>query len=689
MTALKHEQIERGPDESIEQSPQAFGTPRIDMLFVGVSVLFALAARLDFMRVVRFAIDGDEAIVGLMGKHILEGKGVPVFYYGQHYMGSLEAILASMSFLLFGMSPFTLQLVPLTWSIAMVPLVYLVGRSLMTRRVGLVAAILMALPPPALIVWSSKARGGFIEIVFLGTLALYLAMLWFRDTKGSARYPAAVGFVVGVGWWVNNQIAYAMAAIGVYAVCYLIFAPLFAVASGRKDTGALRRLVVSGAMGALFFFIGSSPYWMYNIQRGFPSAGMFSLSNYEVFRQHLDGLRFTALPMLIGAKRFWQKSYAFPGARELAWGLYILPIVGVCLIRWRQWLRLLLGKIDHRHPVELFVVFCVTACFIFALSSYGWLVQAPRYLLPLYPALFLLLGVAAEYISRLSSSLSNIFVGALVCFHLAAAYIPERAIAGEPVVFAGQRVERDHQPLIEALGRLGIKRVRTNYWIGYRLAFETGEEVTFSMLAEPDQVRIPDYERSDEDRGSLPLVLVESEASIVRPALRKLGYSFTEERAGGYFIFFNLRQEQHLRELLRREDILKVSGSGTQSSEAVLDGDLATRWGTGAPQSPGQEFTIMFNSGARVSEIQYDFGQWRNDLAKSLSIEGEFVDGSVHELLSAADFRGLRYLGWGEHRLTVRFPQVALRRLTLRQLGRDPIVDWSIAELRLYRDKEE
>jgi hypothetical protein len=450
----------------------------------------------------------------------------------------------------------------------------------------------------------------------------------------------------------------------------------------------LRKVFVAGIAAATFFLLGSSPYWLYNIQRGFPSAGMFGLSTYEVFRQHLDGLRFTALPMLIGAKRFWQKGYAFTGAHELAWALYVIPIAAVCAIRWRHWLHLLTGKIDRRQPIELFVLFCAVSCLIFALSSYGWLVQAPRYLLPLYPALFLLLGVAAQYIAGFSKKLSDIFVGAIVCFHLVAAYVPERATAGEPVVFAGQRVERDHQPLIDALNRLGIQRIRTNYWIGYRLAFETAERVTFSMLAEPDQVRIPDYERSDEEKGSLPLVLVESEASIVRPALRKLGYSFSEERAGGYVIFFNLTQEPHQqRALLPKERIIKVSAFGAQSPEAVFDGDQSTRWGTGAPQSPGQEFTVLFDSAVAVSEVQYDFGPWRNDLAKSLVIEGELADGSVQELLSTSDFRGLRYLGWGEHKLTVRFPEVALRRLTLRQVGRDPVVDWSIAELRLYGKK--
>lgn len=671
-------------EETSSSAAASWGSVRVDALYVAFCVVVAFLIRLDFMRAVQFVIDGDEAIVGLMGKHILEGRGIPVFYYGQHYMGSLEAIMASVSFALFGLSPFALQLVPLCWSVALVPLVYIIGTSLMSRRVGLVAATLMAVPPPALIVWSSKARGGFIEIVFLGALALYLTMLWLRDDKDRAVYPGSLGFVLGVGWWVNNQIAYAIAAIGVVGFLHFVINPIAELWSGRDTRGALRRVVMAGGYGILAFIIGSSPYWVYNIQRGFPSAGMFALSKYEVFREHLDGLRYTAIPMLIGAKRFWQRGWAFWGAREFAWMLYIIPIGTLVVMRWRQWLRLLVGCVDKRQPVELFMLFCAACCLIFALSSYGWLVQAPRYLLPLYPALFLLLGVVAQYLSRVSVALSNGFVGALVLFNLVAAYYPERAIAGEPVVFAGQRVERDHAPLIAKLDELGIRRVRTNYWIGYRLAFETGERVTFSMLAEPDQVRVQEYENSEEDRSTLPLVLVEIEASIVRPALRSLGYTFTEERAGGYFLFYNLQRSGSPSRPLPREAIIDAVTSTGGSARSAIDGDQATRWGTGAPQAPGQEFSLVLSTDMPVSELQYDFGAWRTDLAKSLTIKGELLDGSTRELLSAADFRGLRYLGWGERRLTVRFPPVVLKKITLRQNGRDPVVDWSIAELRLY-----
>src|SRR4030067_2555737 len=44
--------------------------------------------------------NSDEAIVALMAKHILEGDR-PIFFYGQAYMGSLDAWLVALGFKLF------------------------------------------------------------------------------------------------------------------------------------------------------------------------------------------------------------------------------------------------------------------------------------------------------------------------------------------------------------------------------------------------------------------------------------------------------------------------------------------------------------------------------------------------------------------------------------------------------------
>src|SRR5262245_64174669 len=56
--------------------------------------------------------DSDEAIVGLMARHLLHGE-ITTFYWGQPYGGPQEAWLAAPTFALFGSSLLTLRLVPM------------------------------------------------------------------------------------------------------------------------------------------------------------------------------------------------------------------------------------------------------------------------------------------------------------------------------------------------------------------------------------------------------------------------------------------------------------------------------------------------------------------------------------------------------------------------------------------------
>ena len=91
-----------------------------EFLWLFVLVLFGLLLRLGFLYYADLSIEADEAIVGLMAKHINDGHEIPVFYYGQHYMGSLEALCAAFSFRLFGQNVFALKLVPLLFSLGLI-----------------------------------------------------------------------------------------------------------------------------------------------------------------------------------------------------------------------------------------------------------------------------------------------------------------------------------------------------------------------------------------------------------------------------------------------------------------------------------------------------------------------------------------------------------------------------------------
>ena len=68
----------------------------------------SLKLGLQFADVIPF--NSDEAIVALMARHILQGE-LPVFFYGQVYMGSLDAFMVAGGFALFGQHVWVIRLV--------------------------------------------------------------------------------------------------------------------------------------------------------------------------------------------------------------------------------------------------------------------------------------------------------------------------------------------------------------------------------------------------------------------------------------------------------------------------------------------------------------------------------------------------------------------------------------------------
>src|SRR6476661_7163313 len=94
--------------------------------------------------------DSDQAIFGLMAKHIAEGRAFPVFMYGQTYILAVQAWLAAPVFLVAGVSVAALKL-PL--HIINVTIALLLLR-IFSREVGLspwlalVATLFFLLPAP-------------------------------------------------------------------------------------------------------------------------------------------------------------------------------------------------------------------------------------------------------------------------------------------------------------------------------------------------------------------------------------------------------------------------------------------------------------------------------------------------------------------------------------------------------------
>src|SRR5919202_114499 len=174
---------------------------RVFEIGLAVALVIGLAVRLAVIASPLGEIDADEAVVGLMARHIAFLGERPVFYWGQPYLGSLEAFTAAPLFVLFNSSTVLLKLVPTAYSLGFVWLSGLLARQLFGDGVGLATAAYLAIPPSMWAVWSTKARGGYAELLFLGE-ALLLASLALARSR-SPRLALLWGILAGLTFWTH------------------------------------------------------------------------------------------------------------------------------------------------------------------------------------------------------------------------------------------------------------------------------------------------------------------------------------------------------------------------------------------------------------------------------------------------------------------------------------------------------
>ena len=199
-------------------------------------LLAALLIRVWLVYHTHGVIDGDEAMVGIQAEHILRGEH-PYYYYGQPYMGSLEAYLMAILFAIAGPSVWMLRAEPILLSLGVVWLTWkLAGILADTAQLPpfahqmfkTIAALFAAISPLYDTVLELRTLGGYIE-TFVLMLCLLIAafQLTRRWQAGAANKElalrwAGIGFIVGLGYWVNPLIVIAVMAAAIWIVVFCI-----------------------------------------------------------------------------------------------------------------------------------------------------------------------------------------------------------------------------------------------------------------------------------------------------------------------------------------------------------------------------------------------------------------------------------------------------------------------------------
>lgn len=183
-----------------------------------VALVLGLAGIAYRLALLLFDVPGansDEATFGLATIHIAEGRELPIYMYGQHYMGAVESYFAAPLFAAFGPSWLALRVPLLVLYAAFVFLMFVLTRRLYSPWLATFTVGLLALGSERVVRDQITAVGGRPEIKAAVALLLLLGLALGQGRVRRRWLAFAVfGLVAGLTVWVDWLVLPYLAAAG-------------------------------------------------------------------------------------------------------------------------------------------------------------------------------------------------------------------------------------------------------------------------------------------------------------------------------------------------------------------------------------------------------------------------------------------------------------------------------------------
>lgn len=398
-----------------------------------------------YLRKAGFIIDSDEAITGLMAKHILEGRSIPVFFYGQHYIGPFEALVTSFFFKIFGISAETLKLAAFSQGVVGVGLATFALYKTFGFNAAFIFGLLTLFNGHFWLEWIAKARGNYTAILLMQGVAL---LLFNRSCSGLLN-----GAFAGFCWWSNPQTIVFVAPLGFFQF----------LKSVNK---------FSFLLSYTFGFVGVlTPVLFVNLIGNFETFRSLQKLEISGAGDRLVNFFSEAFPILMGVSRIWQK-----GSWDVELFFLIVFSVLLLLTRFKSFSSL------QVYYLVFFASQVALGILLFVMSEFGKLHSEPRYLLSILIPIHALLACAFQ--GRFALGLLT--SGVLILARASAVYIDgELKPSGPYLIAQGVRAPRSYEQIIKRLTELNISAVKAPYWIAYALAFESKESIQVGVVREP------------------------------------------------------------------------------------------------------------------------------------------------------------------------------------------------------------
>ncbi len=475
--------------------------------------------------------NSDEATMGLAALHIAEGRHFPVFFYGQHYMGVLEAYLAAPLVWLAGPHTLALRLPVLAMYPVFLWAVYRLARRLYSPGLAVLSVALLALGSDRIVKNQLIAAGGYPEINLAGAVVLMLAVEVGLDrVRRRTLALSGAAFLSGLCLWVDWLVLpYLAVAVGLLLV------------TARGHQGG--RVLVPLAAGAL----GAAPVLLYSLtaRPGEDPVSVFlrlSAGSGAPLADRLYGGVLYGIPMGTG-----QCSPGHCHGIQMWWGIgYPVLVVAAGALAVAGVLRGSTPRPERIHQAGrlALVTAAVLSILSYTLSASAarYPVESARYLscllistpAVLYPLWTLVRRAAGRPVWLRVAATAPL--GALLA---GAVFASGAALAGLP---GDMRLAHRQQQLIARLRALGVTRMYSDYWTCNRITFATREGVTCAVLDDDlaaGNDRYPPYRAMLAGAGQPAYVfpVPGAAAETLTKRLNRAGITGTRTDIAGYRIF--------------------------------------------------------------------------------------------------------------------------------------------------------
>jgi hypothetical protein len=422
-------------------------------------------------------ISSDEAIAGLMARHILHGHFF-AFYWGQAY-GGVEPYVTAAGFGIFGTS---------AWVLRAVPVLLCIGAALLTWRITrrLVNDSLLAILAGAL-VWAipdSAVSNSFIEWGFRGVtlfcgLAILLFALRILDGRDQWWNYGALGLFVGIGWWSSPELVYYLIPAGLIMLGFLW---------SKRD----QLVSLLPRLGVLVFVTGVAmlPWLWANANSGFKSirASSFGAPPHPItYRGRLDQFFHYSLGMLFSLRDIFDARWL--GGKTVGEALLalVLVILGVALV---------LAVIRGGRAIAI-AASVILFPFVMAFSPATWYWQTGRYIGYVVPLYVMVLAIGAFAVERVASSrkrtasprdsigsssgrLTLSAVGGFLIAMSLLSFVKDPS-PGISLTASWGDPNKPSTSVIRTLERSGATYGYANYWVAYRLDLLSKERLKITV----------------------------------------------------------------------------------------------------------------------------------------------------------------------------------------------------------------